>query len=318
MSTAAIPPLRFCDEVQAARSSGQPIVALESALIAHGLPWPANLETAVQAECVVRQSGAVPATIAVLDGEMRIGLTVMELERLATQPGIEKAGRGELPWLLARRGTGATTVSATLFLAHAAAIVVLATGGIGGVHRGWAGTADISSDLIELAHTPVAVVCAGAKAILDLAATLEFLETHGVAVIGYGTDELPGFFTPCTGLRLEHRVDAPDQAAELIVAARRLGMTSGVVIANPPPRELCPAAAELERWIASSLEEAATAGIRGKALTPFLLDRLRFLGGPQLLAANRALIIENARVAAEIARALQNRSSAGPLNRTDP
>jgi pseudouridine-5'-phosphate glycosidase len=296
--------LKLSGEVTAARGGAKPIVALESTVIAHGLPWPSNLETACQAESAVRDAGAVPATIAVIDGEIHAGLGRQELERLARGADVYKASSRDLPWLVATRRTAATTVAATLFVAHRAGIPIMATGGIGGVHRGADETCDVSADLIELARTPVAVVCSGAKSILDLPRTLEFLETHGVAVVGCGTHELPAFFSPSSGQRLNCRVDSPAQAAELIRSGRRLAMPSGIVIANPPPAEHAIPRDELERITRQSVAAAATAGVRGKALTPYLLDQLRQLGGERILAVNRALVVANARLAARIAAAL--------------
>ncbi|MBI3465864.1 MAG: pseudouridine-5'-phosphate glycosidase [Planctomycetes bacterium] len=233
-----------------------------------------------------------------------VGLGRADLERLAGGRDVLKASRRELPWLVAQHRTGATTVAGTMFVAHLAGIPIMATGGIGGVHRGVTETGDVSADLIELARTPVAVVCSGAKSILDLPRTLEFLETYGVPVIGYGTDELPAFFATSSGLRLEYYVDTPTQAAELMRIAKQLGQTSGLVLANPPPHEVAIPRAELEQLVDQAVRSAAAASVYGKALTPFVLDQLRKLGGQRIIKANRALVVRNAQLAAQVACAL--------------
>jgi pseudouridine-5'-phosphate glycosidase len=262
------------------------------------------LETACAAEAAVCEAGAVPATIAVIDGEIRVGLGAAELERLARESEIVKASRRDLPWLVAQRRTGATTVAATLFAAHRASIAIMSTGGIGGVHHGANESWDVSADLIELSRTPVAVVCSGAKSTLDLPRTLEVLETFGVSVVGYGTDELPAFLAASSGLPLEFRVDSPSQAAELIRAAKKLEMPGGTVFVNPPPAEHAVAAGEIEQMIRKALASADAGTVRGKALTPYLLEQLRELGGQRVLIANRALVVRNAQLAAQIACAL--------------
>jgi pseudouridine-5'-phosphate glycosidase len=296
--------LAIAPEVRAALAEGRAVVALESTIITHGMPWPQNLETAREVEAVVRGEGAVPATIAVLDGTPRIGLSAAELEALAARKEVAKASRRDLAPLLARGGSAGTTVAATMFLAARAGIAVFATGGIGGVHRGAGETFDISADLLELAASPVAVVCAGAKSILDIPKTLEVLETQGVPVIGYGTDEFPAFFARSSGCRLDHRCDTPEQLAAVIAAQRRLGLPGGLLIANPLPEGVALPEAEIEATIARAVAEAAGRGIGGKALTPFLLARLVELTGGRSLAANMALIRNNAAVAARIAMAL--------------
>ncbi len=293
--------LDIADEVTAALRSGKPVVALESTLIAHGLPWPLNLETARAAEAAVRDEGAVPATIAVWNGRPTVGLDEAQLERLATGGAVRKASRRDLAAAVSQGATAATTVAATMYLAHRAGVRVFATGGIGGVHRhsSW----DVSSDLDELARTPVAVVCAGAKNILDLAATLEVLETRGVPVVGFGTETFPAFYLRSSGLSVSARVDTPEEAAALLRAHWDLG-GAGVVIALPSPEKtaLDPAI------FAAALEEAerlaAAAGVRGPALTPFLLARLAELTGGRTLQTNRVLIVANARLAARIAAVL--------------
>jgi pseudouridine-5'-phosphate glycosidase len=294
--------LRPSPEVAATQADGAPLVALESTILAHGLPWPDNLEVGLALEAEVRAGGAVPATIAVLDGVARIGLDAAELERVAREGhALRKAGAADLPVAAARGASAATTVSATCVLAARAGIRVFATGGIGGVHRGDAG--DVSSDLGTLAREPIAVVSAGAKAILDLPRTLEMLETLGVLVLGFGTDEFPAFYTRGSGLPLEHRVDATDAVAAILRARWALGQ-GGVLVANP-----IPAAAALDRTtidaaIADALAAADADRIRGKALTPFLLAQLARATGGASIRANRALALNNAGLGAEIAVAL--------------
>ncbi len=293
--------LKVGEEVRAALSGGRPVVALESTLVAHGLPWPENLEVGRAAEQAVRDEGAVPATVAVLAGALTVGVDGAALERIA-RGGFVKAGQADLAPAVAARRDAATTVSATAFAAARAGIALFATGGIGGVHRGDAG--DVSSDLTTLAREPIAVVSAGAKAILDLPRTLEALETLGVLVLGYATDELPAFYTRRSGLQLEHRVDTPARAAEVIRARRALGDRGGVLIANPIPEEAALDEALVARAIEAALADAARAGVRGKALTPHLLAAVARETGARSLAANRALVLHNCRVAARIAAAL--------------
>jgi pseudouridine-5'-phosphate glycosidase len=296
-------PLRINDEVRSALEAGRPVVALESTVIAHGLPHPTNLEVARRMEQIVRQHDALPATIAVLDGRLCAGLTGEELEYLATAQGIRKVSRRDLPVVVARVGDGATTVAATVTIAAWAGIEVFATGGIGGVHR--EPPFDISNDLPTLASVPVTVVCAGAKSILDLRATLEWLETAGVPVVGYGTDEFPAFYTRQSGLPVDTRVDTPQEAAAIIRASRQLGLPGGTLIAVPlPPADELPAE-ELESAIAAALAEAQAQGIDGSASTPFLLTWIAQETGGSSLRANVALLENNAAVAAEIAVALK-------------
>jgi pseudouridine-5'-phosphate glycosidase len=293
------PSLDVRDAVAAALAAGQPVVALESTLIAHGLPWPLNVETALAAEEAVRADGAVPATIAVLNGVPTIGLSRAEVEALAGSKDVMKASRRDLGVATAQRRTAATTVAATMWLAHRAGICVFATGGIGGAHRSPADAWDISADLLELAHTPVAVVCAGAKSILDVPRTLEILETHGVPVVGYGTDEFPGFYLHSSGEPVSAHVDTPQQAAELLRAHWSVG-GAGVVIAQPLPREVALDPVEFERVLAAAHEQAGRAGVRGRELTPFLLARLAELTEGRSVRANMALVVNNARLAAQI------------------
>jgi len=289
-------------EVEEALEAGRPVVALESTLIAHGLPFPTNLETAHRLENVVRAEGATPATIAVLDGRLRVGLDDAALERLARGRNIRKVSRRDLPIVVAQGDDGATTVAATMWIAAQAGIEVFATGGIGGVHRGQ--PFDVSADLPELARTLVAVVCAGAKSILDLPLTLEWLETWGVPVIGYGTDEFPAFYTRSSGLPVDVRVDDPHAAAEIIRARWDLGLSGGVLIVVPVPAEAELPAEVMEAAIAQALAAAEEKSIRGKAITPFLLARIAETTGGASLRANVALLENNAAIAARIAGAL--------------
>jgi pseudouridine-5'-phosphate glycosidase len=289
-------------EVAAALRDGRPVVALESTLIAHGLPRPLNLDTARQAEAAVREEGAVPATIAVLRGVPTVGLSDAELQDLAGADGVLKASSRDLPTAVAQKRTAATTVAATMVLAHQAGIRLFATGGIGGVHRGAAETWDVSADLAELARTPVAVICAGAKAILDLPRTLEVLETLSVAVVGYGTDEFPAFYVRSSGLPLPARVNSPAEAASLLAARWALG-GAGVVLARPLDAGAALAAEEFEMALVVAERQAAARGVRGPALTPFLLARLAEITAGRTLSANQALIVANARLAAQVAQA---------------
>jgi len=293
------PALLFSREVQAARAAGRPIVALESTVISHGLPWPVNLETARSLEEEVRAHGAIPATLAILRGHPCIGLSDEQLTELAQAHDVRKCSRRDLPLAMARAENGATTVAATMFLAHLAGIRVFATGGIGGVHRGH--PHDVSADLEEFARTPVAVVCAGAKAILDLPLTMEYLETRGVPVIGYGTDELPAFYSRESGLRVDVRCDTPEEVASILHARDRLRLEQGVLVAVPVPEEHELSRAEAESAIEVALRDADAAGITGKETTPFLLARISELTSEKSRAANVALLRQNARVAAAIA-----------------
>jgi pseudouridine-5'-phosphate glycosidase len=296
------PDLLIQDEVREALAEARPVVALESTVIAHGLPWPENLEVARQLETTVRANGATPATIAVLAGALRVGLSPHEVERLARGDRVAKLSRRDLAAAIAQGRDGATTVSATMVIAHAAGIAVFATGGIGGVHRG--NQTDVSADLPELARTPVAVICAGAKAILDLPATLEWLETHGVPVIGYGTNEFPAFFSRTSGLSLVARADTPSEAAAVARAAWRNRLEAGILVCVPCPERAALPAERVEAAIAQATAAAEQAGVRGRDLTPFLLRRVSEITGGESRAANRALLLQNAEVAAQVARAL--------------
>ena len=295
--------VRVLPEVAAALESGKPLVALESTIVAHGMPYPDNLQTAREVESIVRAEGAVPATVAVVDGAIQVGCDEATLERLASEPGVAKVSRRDMPVVLASSRLGATTVSGTLIGAGLAGISVFVTGGIGGVHRGVAESWDISADLDELAQHNVAVVSAGAKSILDLPKTLEVLETKGITVLGYGTDEFPAFFTPQSGLSLAHRADSPNEVAKVMSAKWGLGLTGGILVANPVPAEHgFDAQAATER----ALNDANAQGIEGKALTPFLLKHIAEATQGRSLAANVALVKHNALVGARIAVAHAN------------
>jgi pseudouridylate synthase len=286
-----------------------PQVALESTVISHGLPYPLNLELATEMEAIVRQHGADPRTIGIIGGELIAGLSGSQIEHLATARDVRKVSRRDLPIVVARRLDGATTVAATMWIAHRAGIEVFATGGIGGVHRGVSGgpSSDISADLQELAQTPVIVVCAGAKAILDLPATLEYLETYGVTVVGMGTDEFPAFYSHQSGLRVDVRCDSAADVAAIWRAKRELELPSGLLVTVPIPAEAEIPAAEIEPTIAQATNEAAERRLRSAEVTPFLLTRIAELTGTRSLQANLALLKNNARVAAQIAVAVQVR-----------
>jgi pseudouridylate synthase len=294
--------LKIADEVAAAISDGRPVVALESTVIAHGLPYPQNLETARRCESMVRSQGAVPATIAILDGVPSVGLSAEQLEFLSTAKHIRKASKRDLAIATAKGLTFATTVSATAHIAGKAGISVFATGGIGGVHRGY--TADVSADLPELASTRMTVVCSGAKIVLDLPATREWLETFGIAVIGWQCDEMPAFYSRSSGLAIDERVENAEEAARVIRARDAWGLDCSVLIAVPAPSDAEIDRGELESMLADCLREADGKAIHGKDVTPFLLSELSVRSGGRTLAANIALLENNSRVAAEISAAL--------------
>ena len=297
--------LLISDEVRAALEGGRPVVALESSLIAQGLPVPHNLETALAAEAAVRESGAIPATTALDDGRLVIGAGHELLQRLADpEREVAKAGSRDLGPLLAARRLASTTVSATMRLAHLSGIEVFATGGIGGVHRGAASSFDVSSDIDELAATPVAVVSSGAKSILDLRATLEMLETRRVPVVGYGVNELPAFYSIGSGLAVAHRVDTPREAAAAVRSHLDLPGSGGMLVVQPPPADLALDPAEADVWIEAGMRDAAAAGMRGGAVTPHLLRFLARASGGRTLRVNIGLIVNNARLAGAIASAL--------------
>lgn len=291
-------------DVAEALRQGQPVVALESSLITHGLPWPVNLQTAQAAEAVIREEGAIPATIAVLNGRPTVGLSEDQLEQLAKCEDAIKSSRRDLAFAVVQRRTAATTVAATMYLASLAGVRIFATGGIGGAHRDnnpW----DISADLTELAHTPVAVICAGAKSILDIPRTLEILETQGVPVVGYGTDEFPAFYLHSSGEEITARVDSPNEAADLLRAHWQLG-GSGIVVAQPVDKHVALEPDDFITALSAAEQLAVGVGVRGKELTPFLLGRLNEITAGQTLRANRALIVANARLAAQVAAAYCN------------
>ena len=294
----------FKDEVKEALEKGKPVVALESTLISHGFPYPENLEVAGEMEEIIRGYGVVPATIAVIEGKIKIGLTRGELEFMATSKDILKASRRDLAAIVAKGLNGATTVAATMMLAERAGIKVFATGGIGGVHRGAEKTFDISADLQELARTPVAVVCSGAKAILDLPLTKEYLETMGVPVVGFGSEELPAFYCRESGLKVDYVVDSEVGAANIIRAMEDLGLGGGLLIVNPVPEEHALSMEYMNEIIEEAVKAAEKEGVKGKKLTPYLLGRINELTGGKSLKANIELVKDNARVAAKIARVL--------------
>lgn len=293
-------------EVRVALDEGRPVVALESTIISHGFHYPANLECALESERVIREEGAVPATVAVIGGRPTAGLSREQIERLAEagSDGVVKASRRDLPVLAARGADGATTVAGTMVIAALAGIRVFATGGIGGVHRGAERTFDVSADLLELARTDVAVVCAGAKSVLDLALTLEVLETHGVPVLGYRTDGFPAFYKRESGLGVDARFDSPEEIAAVLRARGDIGLPGGTVIANPIDEADAIDADVLDGWTSTALAEADAAGVHGKEVTPFLLARLHELSGGVTQEANKRLVWSNARLASRIAAAL--------------
>ena len=286
-------------EVAQALAEGKPVVALESTIISHGMPYPQNVETALNVEEIIRQHGAVPATIAIIGGRLKAGLSREEIEYFGKKgQAIHKASRRDLAVLCARGEDGATTVATTMIIAHMAGIKVFATGGIGGVHRGAETTMDISADLEELAQTPVMVVCAGAKSILDLGLTLEYLETKGVPVIGYGTEELPAFYTRQSGFKVDYRIDTPAELAAAFKASHAMGLPGGMLVTHPIPEEYSMPADVINAAIDQAIAEANTKGIHGKATTPFLLARVAELTGGDSLASNIRLVYNNAKVAA--------------------
>ncbi len=294
--------LRKSPEVAAALAAGKAVVALESTIISHGMPYPENVETALRVEEVVRAAGAVPATIAIMDGYLCAGLSLEQIEVLGKQgAAVAKASRRDIPFLLAKKQLGATTVAATMIIAAQAGIELFATGGIGGVHRGGAENFDISADLQELARTNVAVVCAGAKSILDLPLTLEYLETYGVPVIGYQTSEFPAFYSRQSGLAVDYALHTPEEVAEVLAAKWNAGLTGGAIIANPVPEKFNMDATYLDSIIEHALAEAARDKIKGKAVTPYLLSKVKELTAGKSLVSNIELVLNNARLAAEIA-----------------
>lgn len=297
--------LQLSPEVDKALREGRAVVALESTIISHGMPYPQNVETALRVEQTIRDNGDVPATVAVIGGRLKAGCTPEEIEYLGKKgQAVTKASRRDLPVLIARGEDGATTVTTTMIIAAMAGIKVFATGGIGGVHRGAQQTFDISADLEELASTPVMVICAGAKSILDLGLTLEYLETKGVPVIGYGTDELPAFYTRHSGFGVDYRIDTPEELAAMFQAKLDCGLKGGVLVTNPIPEEYSMPKDVIDRAIEQALHEADEQGIHGKQTTPFLLARIKDLTGGDSLAANIQLVLNNARLAARTAVAM--------------
>jgi len=296
--------LDFKEEVIGALEENRPVVALESTIIAHGMPYPVNLEVAREVENIIRECEAVPATIAIIEGKIKIGLSREEMELLATSEKVIKASRCDLSIIIAKKLTASTTVAATMVAAHLAGIEVFVTGGIGGVHRGAEKTFDISADLQELARTPVAVVCSGAKSILDLPLTKEYLETMGVPVIGFRSEELPAFYCRESGLKVDYVVNNEKEAAGIIRAMQDLELGGGIIIANPVPEEYALSIEYMNEMIKDAVRAAEKEGIKGKKLTPYLLNKIKELTGGKSLKANIELVKNNARVAAKIARAL--------------
>lgn len=294
--------INFNDEVSGAAHFDTPIVALESTVIAHGLPRPKNLETARSVEKIVRDAGATPATIAVFGGEVFAGLTERQLEKLASSDNVRKISRRDIAIAVAKKETAATTVASTAFIAHAAGIKIFATGGIGGVHRGTA--MDVSADLVELARTPIVVVCSGAKSVLDLPKTREWIETNGITVLGWNCDELPAFYSRTSGLEVDEKVTSAAEVAKVASARNDLGLTAAVLVVVPVPRQVEVPASVIESLLQAAMKEASTAGVRGKDVTPYLLTKLAENSNGKTLAANIALLENNARVAAEIAGVL--------------
>ncbi len=296
-------PFHIHPDVQAALTSGRPVVALESTIISHGLPYPQNLEMANTVARIIKEGGATPATIAVIDGVVKIGLNENELKVLATAQDVMKLSKRDIPYAIAQKRHGATTVSATMVFAHKAGISVFATGGIGGVHRDAQNTFDISRDLEELSQTNVAVVCAGAKSILDLPKTLEYLETKGVPVIGYATDKLPAFYTRSSPYDVDYNLSSPQAIAQMMQAKWSLGLEGGLVVANPIPSEASMDPSYIDSIIAAAITKANKQGIKGKAMTPFLLEEVKNATKGASLDANLALVYNNARLGVKIAKA---------------
>ncbi len=291
-------------EVARALAEGRPVVALESTIISHGMPYPQNVQTALKVEQVIRDNGAVPATIAILGGRLKAGLSPEEIEYLGkTGTAVTKASRRDLPVIVAKKLDGATTVTTTMMIAHMAGIQIFATGGIGGVHRGAETTMDISADLEELANTPVMVICAGAKSILDLGLTLEYLETHGVPVIGYGTKELPAFYTRKSGFAVDYELDTPEELAETFKVQRELGLKGGILVTNPIPEQYSMDPDVINKAIDEAIADSVRDGVHGKATTPYLLAKVKDITGGDSLDANIQLVFNNAALAARTAAA---------------
>lgn len=297
--------LSISQEVKEALAEGRPVVALESTIISHGMPYPKNVETALKVESIIRECGAIPATIAIIEGRLVVGCSKEEIERLGKK-GLEvtKVSRRDIPFIVAKKADGATTVAATMYIARLAGVDVFATGGIGGVHRGAETTMDISADLDELQETSVMVVCAGAKSILDIGLTLECLETRGVAVVGYRTDDMPAFYTQKSGYKVDYRLDSPEEIAAAYYAKNAVGLKGGMLIANPIPDEYAMDSDYINKNIEEAVAECEKLGIHGKKTTPYLLDKIQKLTSGQSLEANIQLVYNNARLASAISVAL--------------
>ena len=297
--------LKISEEVRQALASGKPVVALESTIISHGMPYPQNVETALTVEKIVREKGAIPATIAIINGMLTVGCTAEEIDYLGKKGhDVIKVSRRDIPFIVAKKTDGATTVASTMYIASLAGIKVFATGGIGGVHRGAEKTMDISADLDELAQTSVMVVCAGAKSILDIGLTLECLETRGVAVVGYGTQDMPAFYTQKSGFKVDYRLDTPAEIARAFYCKEQLGLKGGMLVANPIPDEYAMDSDYINGNIEEAVKEAEKLGIHGKETTPYLLDKIQKLTFGQSLASNIQLVYNNARLASDIAKEL--------------
>ena len=299
--------MSISEEVKKAIENGQPVVALESTIISHGMPYPQNVETAMKVESIIREGGAIPATIGIIDGVGVIGMSPEEIEEFGSRKGIAKVSRRDLPVILAQKMWGATTVATTMIFAAKAGIEVFVTGGIGGVHRGASESFDISADLQELANTNVTVICAGAKAILDLPLTLEYLETFGVPVLGYQTEDLAAFYSTSSGLKLDVAINTPEEIAAIIQAKREFGLDGGVVISNPIPNEYALENSYIDTYIEKALSDMEQQGVRGKDSTPFLLAAIKEATEGKSLVANIELVYNNARLGAKVAKSLAER-----------
>lgn len=299
--------LEINPEVKNALENNIPVVALESTIISHGMPYPQNAETALKVERIVRENGGIPATIGIINGKLKVGLSPNEIELLGKEgEKVAKVSRRDIPYIVANKLNGATTVASTMIIANMAGVKIFATGGIGGVHRGAETTMDVSADLEELANTNVAVICAGAKSILDLGLTLEYLETHGVPVLGYKTKELPAFYTRKSGFNLDYKIDSPEEIAELLHTKWELGLNGGAVIANPIPEEYSMDSELINKVIKDAVAEAEQLGVKGKDTTPFLLDKIQKLTEGSSLKANIELVFNNTKLATQIAKELAN------------
>ena len=296
--------LSISPEVKAALQDNRPVVALESTIISHGMPYPQNVETAIEVERIARETGVVPATIAIINGRLKVGLTKEEIDYLGQEGfAVNKTSRRDIPFMVANKQDGATTVASTMIIADMAGIRIFATGGIGGVHRGAEKTMDVSADLQELARTNVAVVCAGVKSILDIGLTIEYLETHGVPVIGFGTEEFPAFYAKGSGFKANYRVDTGEEIARVMKAKWDLDLQGGLVIGNPIPDDYAMEGAKIQKTIDEALRQATESGIKGKEVTPFLLSKIKELTGGESLNANIQLVYNNVKVASELAKA---------------